>query len=490
MGNRTLSFSSGKEPGDSFLIGESRLSLAVRSEGTDPSQTCQTAPRLALVLAALVTPNGVTVFSGAPCRLLGRGGEIRRASGALRLQLMKGSPPPRVAEARNGSGDPAGRSFRRAGGVLRAIGRHEVIGAVLWPFVVQRTLLVGLVFAATRLIPVQPGVQPLPRVPLIDPWVRWDSAYYLIVAMEGYGPNPWVQVDAFFPAYPWMVRVASWLLPVPVAAFVVANLCALAAMIALYYLVSRLEDQACGRRSVWVALLFPSSFFLTAAYGESTYLAALIGCVLSWHHRRQDLAAACAMVATLARPIGGLCVFVPFVVGWFWRGRQRRQTPWFVLGVPVGAGLLLFTHHLASGDPLAFLHTRDVAALGGPLSYYRSPESWWAILLDEGAGASLVRRLLNWSAIALVGTVCVHLLKRKEIELALIAGLTVALPLAFQRTLFDAFGMARYALVAFPVFLVLARWAPRGLGARSLGAGFAMLQVILAVVFASWRWGE
>lgn len=372
---------------------------------------------------------------------------------------------------------------------LRAVQGHEVVRAILLPFVLQRALLVGLVFWATRLIPSLPGVEPLPRIPLLDPWVRWDSIYYLVAAQEGYGDNPWAQVSAFFPAYPWLVRGFGWFMPVPVAAFVVANLGALVAIGALYYLVREIQDPTCARWSVWLALLFPSSFFLTAAYAESTYLAALIGSVLAWRHRRQDIAGACAALATLARPIGGLVVFAPFALGWLWRGRLRRDVPWFILGVPAGASLLLLTHYLGNGDPLAFMHTHDVEALGGPL-YFRSPEPVWAILQDEGAGANLMRRLLNWSAIALVAAASVHLLRRREVELGLVCLLTIAVPLAFQKTVFDAFGMARYALVAFPLFLVLARWTPGQLAQRIVGGGFVMFQVILALVFTTWRWGE
>ena len=76
------------------------------------------------------------------------------------------------------------------------------------------------------------------------------------------------------------------------------------------------------------------------------------------------------------------------------------------------------------------------------------------------------------------------------IYIALLCVLTIATPLVFQRTVFDAFGMARYALCAFPIFLVLARWTPGELSGRTVGAGLAMFQAILAVVFATSRWGE
>jgi hypothetical protein len=105
-------------------------------------------------------------------------------------------------------------------------------------------------------------------------------------------------------------------------------------------------------------------------------------------------------------------------------------------------------------------------------------------------GPNLSRRLLNWSAIGATGAACAHLLRRREIDLALIPVLAVGVPLLFQRSIFDAFGMARYALVGFPLFIAVSRWTLSGVRARATDAGFAMLQVVLALVFVTWRWGE
>jgi hypothetical protein len=101
-----------------------------------------------------------------------------------------------------------------------------------------------------------------------------------------------------------------------------------------------------------------------------------------------------------------------------------------------------------------------------------------------------MRRLLNWSALLLVVASSVHYLRRKELDLALLTLLSVAVPLYFQRTLLDAASMARYALCGFPIFIALARWAPDGTRARALDSGFQMLQVVLAVMFAAFEWAE
>jgi hypothetical protein len=366
---------------------------------------------------------------------------------------------------------------------------RELVSAVLVPFAVQRALLFLVVFLATALIPAQRGVEALPRLPLVGDWIRWDSIYYLIVARDGYGPHPVDRADAFFPGYPWLVRLLDRVLPLPLAAFVVANLNALLALGALYLLLRRTDPPEVSRRVVWVALLFPSSFFLSAGYAESTCLLALTLTVLAWRGRRQLLAAVAAAATSLARPVGSVCSSLPFLAEWLVCSRRRQDLHWFTLGAGAGVGALLLTHYRASGDPLAFMHVRNVEVLGSQV-YFRSPHPWWEVLLDEGVGANLSRRLLNWGALGATAAACVHLLRRREIDLALIAVLAVLVPLLFQRSVFDAFGMARYALVGFPLFIAIARWTPTGIRARATDVGFAMLQLVLALAFVSWRWGE
>lgn len=369
---------------------------------------------------------------------------------------------------------------------------RELRSAVLLPFVLQRLALSSAVLFGVQFVPRAFGFT-LPKLamPWVEHWIRWDSKYYLLVAEQGYGSGVFDGIgDAFFPAYPALIRLFSLIMPLPLAAVLVANLSAVVAACALYWIVRTLDGPDAARRSTWISLLFPTAFFLCAAYAESTYLAALCLMTLAWLQRRYAGAFVCATLATVSRPVGGFTSTIPFVIGWLWKSRTLSTVPWFVLGAPLGAAVLGGAHYWSTGNPLGFVASRNVRLLGKSWAYVRSPASWWAVLLDEGLGAPLMRRLLNWSAIGLVGSATVSWARRGEIEFALICLLSLAVPLYFQRSVFDAFGMARYAVVAFPLMIVLARWTPAGWRERGLDLVFAMLQVMLALVFATHRWAE
>jgi hypothetical protein len=285
------------------------------------------------------------------------------------------------------------------------------------------------------------------------------------------------------------MRGLAWLLPLPVAALVVANGAALVALALLFRLAGRLFDGEVAQRVVWIVVVFPTSFFLTAGYSESTYLLCAIGAVLAWHSGRHGWSALAAVGAVLARPVGVFTLTVPFVVGWVVRGRDRKLAPWLCLGALVGAGLVLLTYQLSLGDPLGFLHARTVRNLR-VFSPLPAPESYWDVLWSEGFGVNLVRRLLNWSAVALVVATAIALWRWRQPELALLTAIAIAVPLYFHGGLFDAASMARYALAGFPLFIVLAKWLPEGKAGRAYDLGAQMLQIVLAVMFATWRWVE
>jgi hypothetical protein len=368
---------------------------------------------------------------------------------------------------------------------------HELVSAVVVPFVAQRILLLGSVYFATFFV--LPEIAPwhaFPHVRFFDSWLRWDSFYFMLIASEGYGSTELGSPNTFFPLYPALIRVLSLLMPVPAAALVVANLATLIGLISLYLLARQLYDATLARRAVWAALLFPTAYFFSAGYSESTYLAVAVGAYLAFLNRRKAAAIALAAAATLGRAVGAFCFSISFVAGWLAR-RAWRDWPSIALGPALGLALLALIHYLSSGTPFAPFVVRFKGGLfGDPLSMQRSTARWWDVLLDEGQSKNLMLRLLNWGSVALVGVAGAEMLRRKEIELAVITWLSIAVPLATQRTLLDAFSMARFALAAFPLFFVLARWSGEGNRARVLGIAGAMLQVSLAVCFATWRWAE
>ena len=112
---------------------------------------------------------------------------------------------------------------------------------------------------------------------------RWDTGWYLGVAIEGYAWAPardTVQQNiAFFPVYPMLMRYGSLFLGRETmwTGVLISWLAFFAALVYLYrFTRDRWDDERAG---VAIALLacYPFAFFFSTAYTESLFLLTMIG---------------------------------------------------------------------------------------------------------------------------------------------------------------------------------------------------------------------
>ncbi len=147
--------------------------------------------------------------------------------------------------------------------------------------------------------------------PLTNMWSRWDAGWYVGIAEHGYQFTPGQPSNrAFFPVYPALMRIvravlhshtaAAWLR----AGIIVSN-AALAIALGYLFLLTKLEfDEATARRAVLYLLIFPTTFFLSAVYSESVFLAFTIA---SFYYARKGqwwVAGVLGCAAALSRPPG------------------------------------------------------------------------------------------------------------------------------------------------------------------------------------------
>ncbi len=158
------------------------------------------------------------------------------------------------------------------------------------------------------------GDQPLYRF-LIEPWFRWDTGWYMHIAVNGYH----FQGDeiAFPPLYPALVGLVGRILG---GHYLLASL--LVSWVALFFACGLLYEQFCLRmephsaqRAMIYFLIFPTAFFFYAGYTESLFLLLML---LAWRSAQRDAwwqAGVFAALATLTRFMG-VFLLVPLGVMW------------------------------------------------------------------------------------------------------------------------------------------------------------------------------
>ena len=187
----------------------------------------------------------------------------------------------------------------------------------------------------------------------------WDSHWYRIVAERGYLLEPGRASDpAFFPFYPLLLRAVHTIGPGYYSAGVfVSNVAFLAALVAFEALTRELSGARFARRATIYLAIFPAGFVFSMGYPESVALCAIALTAVAALRRRWILAAVFAAVGTFTRP-EALFVALP-LLGLALRvhdpGERRRALGAVIAPFAALAGFALYLG-LTLGDPFAWLH--------------------------------------------------------------------------------------------------------------------------------------
>jgi hypothetical protein len=177
---------------------------------------------------------------------------------------------------------------------------------------------------------------------LFAPTVRWDAVWYLDIAGHGYFSH---QATAFFPLLPLLLRGGAALFGSAVVAGSVISLIAMTIAGALLYRLARLDlDARAAGTTVALVAVFPTSFFLSAVYTESLFLALSLGAFYAARRERWLLAGVLGGFAGATRN-AGILLLVPLVLMYLYGPRDggvpvRCPAPrWLAHGGRVGVAL-------------------------------------------------------------------------------------------------------------------------------------------------------
>jgi hypothetical protein len=271
---------------------------------------------------------------------------------------------------------------------------------------------------------------------------RWDGAFYLDIARNGYGP-----VDVpfpkwpFFPLLPGLIRALSEVADDKAAIFVVNQVLFLVALAGVYRIATRHGGPTVARLGVWALALFPASFVFSMTYPSAIFLAASVWAFVLVEDDHDVAAGAVAVAAALVRP-NGLVVAVALVVA----VRTWRRA--VVVAGPAVVAVIAWCVYCAdrTGDALVFLTTK----------------SRWQEITFVGLFEGHVKWSVLPHVLLALGALGVLVVQRKRLPVAwLVFGALYLIP-SLQ---LGMVGVGRYANECFPPFVgigqLLERWSSR-----------------------------
>lgn len=326
---------------------------------------------------------------------------------------------------------------------------------------------------------------------VLGPWQRFDTLHYLRIAQDGYAAE---EDSVFPPLYPAAINLLGWplgLLFEPavanlLAAVIIANGAFLASLVLFYRLVEVEIDRPAARRALIYLTVFPSGFFLLAAYTESLFLLLAMGAIWSARRQRFWLAGLLGLLAPLVRLTGWVLV-VPLAYEYL----SRRDFNWRRVDL---AGLAPL---LPLAGTVAFLIYRQAAGLPSLGVIYTT--YWYQRTGIPGAdlvtalqqmfagGAPFTLFFDFFCALLLLAT---SLLALRRLPRAYgLYGLMLFLFMLLPRSdLKPLYSFSRYALVFFPTFMVLGDAGRRPWPNRLILYPSLVLYLYFAGQFFMWGW--
>lgn len=360
------------------------------------------------------------------------------------------------------------------------------------PFLVRHAdwLLPSVVFLAVRII----GLGVLARfaqlrgLNLGSTLAAWDGKWMLAIAEHGYAGVPYSQTDArglhlaetayaFFPGYPYLVRIVDKLPFVTAygaAIFINVILGCLAAVGAARLgaycarrMSSRSDSDAPDPTSVGLILVVlfaaaPMGIVLSMAYTEALFCALAVWALIGVVEHRWLLAGICAGLVGLTRPTAIVVIGVVMLAALL----ARRDGPraWAAIAL----------------SPLGFLGYLGFvwAKTGSPTGWFRIQTEGWGTQFDWGAAtrvfindsllnsAEIAPVATSWIIIATLGLIVVAVWSRLPWPILVYGTLVVAsivlssgLMMSRARLLLPAF------VLLIPVAYSIARWRPPAVAA-------------------------
>ena len=379
-----------------------------------------------------------------------------------------------------------------------------------WPFVLavfafSRLLFLGTGALAATVLPwvkpYSPGVVP---PGFLDYWAHWDGAWYSDIAMHGYRTPT---STAFFPLFPMILRVGTALGGGPALWGVLISLVAIPfAMYFLYRVGEKLRGVEVARIAVLTFAFFPTAFFLNATYTEALFLAFTTGSFWAAYVRRDLLLAGLLGAFASATRNFGVLLLIP--LGYEWLRNQREfgwRGLWEIGLVPTGLlGYMTFLW-IRFENPLIFFSAQETfwrreltdPATALQMAWTKAREGLSHLLdpatlfLDPRGGDAVLEAYNTISFAFLVlllvlVTIGIIVLPPK---LSVYTSLVTLLPVLTPNPDIPLMGLPRYALGAFPLFLILGYLLSHSRLALYLWLIISScLGMAFTALFVTWRW--
>jgi hypothetical protein len=363
---------------------------------------------------------------------------------------------------------------------------------VLGTFVVTRAAIIVIAELASIVIAVRPGQHIAESTnPLLAVWGRWDAVHYLDISRNGYYGTDM----AFFPLYPLLIHVVGAVLGNDlIAGLVISNVAFFFGLLFFYKLVEHQYTRAVAHRAIFYISIFPTAVFFSAVYTESLFFALTVASFYYIREHKWLTAGIIGALAALTR-VEGVLLVVPYAIEVFAAAHAAGFTRFFsvrwrvvriflgLAAMPAGLGAYMTWLWVLHGDPLYFSHVQShwdrklappwVAAIHA-----------YKVIVHAKSMVAISNQSIEIAFTVLMIAVLAAGIRRLRPSFTAYMLLSILIPMSTSSLM----SMPRFALVLFPMFVILALWGGRSWVNNTIVAFSLPLLGLFTVLFANWYW--
>lgn len=309
-----------------------------------------------------------------------------------------------------------------------------------WQLIIMLTIVIRLVLLIFSLLV-------NPETNIVSSWIRWDGPHYIDIARNWYqtSGDP-VNFIVFYPFYPMLIKLLSFFINPYLSAIIISVFFSFTASIILFELTLLDFNKRIAVLSVWFMNIFPTAYFLQAAYTESIFLTMSLATIYLYRKKSFILSGLTGALASMTR-INGI-LLLPLLI---MESKTFGKNLITLILTPVGFLFYLLINYLIFNDPLFF--SKILSS-----HWYKHFEFPWISITNlihffqnqTGNYYYLFLSELFTIFLLCIITILVFLKVRKSYGVYMFFNL-----LLFTSTNF-IMSTPRYALSLFPIFILLA----------------------------------
>lgn len=304
----------------------------------------------------------------------------------------------------------------------------------------------------------------------VNMWLNWDSGHYFQIAKDGYRIFP--PNYGFFPFYPFLVRVLSYIshAATAISGLMISNIALLIACYFLYLLVKMDHDKDTAKKSVKYLLLMPAGFVLSGMLTESLFLCLALAAFYFAKKNQWLLVGLSGFALSLTRS-NGILVALPIAVLYIAQNgyslKKYKEVLWLSL-FPAGLVVYMLYCYKITHDYFAFA-TVQATKIHNPIS----------VIWEGFNGKYFIASIISLAFLSML------IIYRRRLGLAywLYGIIFTLMPILTGPKYLQS--IPRYLVIVFPISIILAIISKEKKYDEFLVPALALLQGVLMLAWVN-----